>query len=101
MSTFEGTAVGFNKSKKGQRRDYPLYCTTVAQTGQVQDVFNRSGNVHDSNSDKELTYVPTKTWLDNRAFMSATLKAPNQTRELKMSCEQKTRSVHNAKPAPL
>ena len=28
----EGTAVGFNKSKKGQRSYYPLYCT-VAQTG--------------------------------------------------------------------
>ena len=30
----EGTAVGFNKKKKGQRSYYPLFCT-VAQTGQV------------------------------------------------------------------
>ncbi|MGK0230166.1 MAG: hypothetical protein ACI9US_002841 [Gammaproteobacteria bacterium] len=44
----EGTAVGFNKNKKGQRSYYPLYCT-VAQTGQVLGVLNRSGNVHDSN----------------------------------------------------
>lgn len=44
----EGTAVGFNKKKKGQRSYYPLYCT-VAQTGQVFDVLHRSGNVHDSN----------------------------------------------------
>ena len=44
----EGTAVGFNKKKKGQRSYYPLFCT-VAQTGQVLDVWHRPGNVHDSN----------------------------------------------------
>jgi len=46
----EGAAVGFNK-KKGQRSYYPLHCT-VAQTGQVFSVLNRSGNVHDSNGAK-------------------------------------------------
>lgn len=44
----EGTAVGFNKKKKGARSYYPLFCT-VAQTDQVLDVLHRSGNVHDSN----------------------------------------------------
>lgn len=44
----EGTAIGYNKKKKGQRSYYPLFCT-VAQTGQVLDVLHRSGNVHDSN----------------------------------------------------
>jgi hypothetical protein len=44
----EGTAVGFNRKKKGQRSYYPLFCT-IAQTGQVLDVLHRSGNVHDSN----------------------------------------------------
>lgn len=44
----EGTAVGFNKKKKGQRSYYHLFCT-IAQTGQVFDVLPRSGNVHDSN----------------------------------------------------
>lgn len=44
----EGTAVGFNRNKKGQRSYYPLFCT-IAQTGQVFDVFHRPGNVHDSN----------------------------------------------------
>ena len=44
----EGTAVGFNKKKKGARSYYPLYCT-VAQTDQVLDVHHRPGNVHDSN----------------------------------------------------
>jgi hypothetical protein len=44
----EGTAVGFNKKKKGQRSYYPLFCT-VAQTGQVFDVLHRSGNVRDCN----------------------------------------------------
>ena len=43
----EGTAVGFNKKKKGARSYYPLFCT-VAQTGQVFDFLHRSGNVHDS-----------------------------------------------------
>lgn len=44
----EGTAVGFNRKKKGQRSYYPLFCT-VAQTGQVLSLLHRSGNVHDSN----------------------------------------------------
>lgn len=44
----EGTAVGFNRKKKGQRSYYPLFCT-IAQTGQVFDVLHRPGNVHDSN----------------------------------------------------
>ncbi len=47
----EGTAVGFNRKKKGQRSYYPLFCT-VAQTGQVLSVLHRSGNVHDSNGAK-------------------------------------------------
>ncbi len=48
----EGTAVGFNKRKKGQRSYYPLFCT-VAQTGQVLNILHRSGNVHDSNGAQE------------------------------------------------
>jgi hypothetical protein len=48
----EGTAVGFNRLKKGQRSYYPLFCT-VAQTGQVFDVHHRPGNVHDSNGAQE------------------------------------------------
>ena len=43
----EGTAVGFNKKKKGARSYYPLFCT-IAQTLQVLDFLHRSGNVHDS-----------------------------------------------------
>ena len=48
----EGTAVGFNRKKKGQRSYYPLFCT-VAQTAQVLDVLHRSGNVHDSHGAKD------------------------------------------------
>jgi len=48
----EGTAVGFNKKKKGSRSYYPLFCT-VAQTGQVLDLLHRPGNVHDSNGARE------------------------------------------------
>ena len=44
----EGTAVGFNRKKKGARSYYPLFCT-VAQTGQFFDMYHRPGNVHDSN----------------------------------------------------
>ncbi len=47
MRHAEGTAVGFNKKKKGARSYYPLFCT-IAQTGQVLDFLHRSGNVHDS-----------------------------------------------------
>ena len=47
----EGSAVGFNRKKKGQRSYYPLFCT-IAQTGQVLDVWHRPGNVHDSNGAK-------------------------------------------------
>lgn len=47
----EGTAVGFNKKKKGARSYYPLFCT-LAQTGQVLGFLHRSGNVHDSNGAK-------------------------------------------------
>ncbi len=43
----EGTAVGFNKKKKGARSYYPLFCT-IAQTLQVLDFLHRSGDVHDS-----------------------------------------------------
>jgi hypothetical protein len=48
----EGTAVGFNRKKKGARSYYPLFCT-IAQTGQVFDVHHRPGNVHDSHGARE------------------------------------------------
>jgi len=44
----EGTAVGFNKKKKGQRSYYPLFAT-IAQTGQVLNFLHRPGNVNDNN----------------------------------------------------
>ena len=48
----EGTAVGFNKKKKGQRSYYPLFCT-IAQTSQILDFHHRPGNVHDSRDAEE------------------------------------------------
>ena len=48
----EGTAVGYNKKRKGERSYYPLFCT-IAQTAQVLDFLHRSGNVHDSNGAQE------------------------------------------------
>lgn len=43
----EGSAIGFNRKRKGARSYYPLFCT-VAQTGQFLDLLHRPGNVHDS-----------------------------------------------------
>src|ERR1700745_967262 len=59
----EGTAVGFNKEKKGARSYYPLFCT-VAQTGQVLDVLHRSGNVHDSKGSVEFVTAGGKAVLE-------------------------------------
>lgn len=49
----EGSAVGYNKKKKGARSYYPLFCT-IAQTGQFFDFRHRAGNVHDSNGAEKL-----------------------------------------------
>ena len=43
----EGTAVGFNRKRKGARSCYPLF-RTIARTDQVLDVHHRPGNVRDS-----------------------------------------------------
>ena len=48
----EGTAVGYNRKRKGARSYYPLFCT-IAQTHQVFDFLHRSGNVHDSHGARE------------------------------------------------
>jgi hypothetical protein len=56
----EGTAVGFNKKKKGARSYYPLLCT-VAQTGQFFDFHHRPGNVHDSNGAPEFMFESLDT----------------------------------------
>ena len=53
----EGSAVGFNRKKKGQRSYYPLFCT-LAQTGQIVDVWQRSGNAHDSNGAQAFIRMP-------------------------------------------
>src|SRR5262249_53361405 len=43
----EGSAIGYNRQRKGARSYYPLFCT-IAQTGQFLDMLHRPGNVHDS-----------------------------------------------------
>jgi hypothetical protein len=48
----EGTAIGYNPKKKGQRSYFPLFCT-VAQLGQVLSVLHREGNVHDTNGSEQ------------------------------------------------
>jgi hypothetical protein len=68
----EGTAVGFNKQKKGARSYYPLFCT-VAQTGQFLDVYHRPGNVHDSNGVDQFMmqcFEESKKGLKNTIFES-------------------------------
>jgi hypothetical protein len=70
----EGTAVGFNKVKKGARSYYPLFCT-VAQTGQSFDLLHRPGNVHDSNGAEEFMM---------RCFQKAREALPNTLFESRM-----------------
>lgn len=82
----EGTAVGFNKVKKGSRSYYPLYCT-VAQSGQFLDLLHRPGNVHDSKGAGEfmlacftavrehLPSVRLETRIDSAFFSEAILDA--------------------------
>jgi len=68
----EGTAVGFNKQKKGSRSYYPLFCT-VAQTGQFLDALHRPGNVHDSNGADQFMlscFVEAKEHLKNTVLES-------------------------------
>ena len=68
----EGTAVGFNKVKKGARSYYPLFCT-VAQSGQFFDFLHRPGNVHDSNGADEFMmqcFQKAKAALPNTVFES-------------------------------
>lgn len=45
----EGTAIGYNKIRRGAHSYYPLIAT-VAQTSQAFDVLHRPGNCHDSRS---------------------------------------------------
>ncbi len=82
----EGTAVGFNKKKKGQRSYYPLYCT-IAQTASVLDVYHRPGNVHDSNGAEQfilecisavksrLSHAVIEVRMDSAFFSDAIVKA--------------------------
>jgi len=68
----EGSAIGFNKSKKGARSYYPLFCT-VAQTGQIFDMHHRPGNVHDSNGALDFMlrcFQNTKSQLPRTIFES-------------------------------
>ena len=59
--TTEGTAIGYNRKKKGARSYYPLFCT-LAQTGQVFDVYHRPGNVHDSHGAREFILACIQVW---------------------------------------
>jgi hypothetical protein len=68
----EGTAVGFNKMKKGARSYYSLFCT-AAQTAQFFDLLHRPGNVHDSNGAEQFMmqcFDKAKEELKNTLFES-------------------------------
>lgn len=91
----EGTAVGFNKNKKGSRSYYSLYCT-VAQTSQFFDLLHRPGNVHDSNgadqfimqcfdiAKKELKNILFESRMDS-AFFSETILSVLNSRHVKFT----------------
>ena len=57
--------MGYNRKRKGARSYYPLFCT-LAQTGQVFDVYHRPGNVHDSHGAREVL-----TWACIQALKQA------------------------------
>jgi hypothetical protein len=83
MGHAEGTAMGFNKNKKGARSYYDLFCT-VAQTGQFFDRLHRPGNVNDSNGVAEFIracFTEARAVLKNTIFeyrMGADPKLLNQ-----------------------
>ncbi|MGD0331499.1 MAG: transposase, partial [Nitrososphaeria archaeon] len=64
--TTEGTAVGYNPKRKGARSYYPLFCT-LAQTGQVFDVYHRPGNVEFTLSVPFERFVELKKRIQERA----------------------------------
>lgn len=82
----EGTAVGYNKNKKGARSYYPLFCT-VAQTSQFFDLHHRPGNVHDCNgaeqfmmqcfkkAKEELKHTVFESRIDSAFFKDTILSA--------------------------
>ena len=67
----EGSAVGYNKKRKGARSYYPLFCT-VAQTGQFLDMWHRPGNVHDSRDSE--TFITEKVEDVRRLLPSARIE---------------------------
>ncbi len=87
----EGSAVGYNKKKKGQRSYYPLFCT-VAQTSQFFDMLHRPGNVHDSNgaedfieqcvskAKRELPSITVETRMDSAFFSEKQLDSLDEQR---------------------
>lgn len=48
----EGSAVGYNRKRKGARSYYPLFAV-VSQLGMFFDLLHRPGNTHDSRGAKE------------------------------------------------
>jgi hypothetical protein len=56
----EGTAVGFNRKKKGARSYWPLYCT-VAQFACFLDMLHRPGNVNDSSGAREFMLAKVRS----------------------------------------
>ncbi len=70
----QGTAIGFNKKKKGLRSYYPLFCT-IAQTGQFFDMYHRPGNVHDSNGAADFMH---------RCFLKIKSQIPGSLLEARM-----------------
>ena len=64
----EGSAIGYNKKRKGARSYYPLFCT-VSETGQFLDMLHRPGNVHDSRDSE--TFIAEKV-ADVRSVLPCT-----------------------------
>lgn len=85
----KGTAVGFKKTKKRQRRYYPLFCT-AAQTDLTPNVYHRPANVHDYNGAKagilltiRLNSSPRPLWAQKEICIDSTIfrKTPDEALE--------------------
>ena len=103
----EGTADGFNRKKKGQRSYYPLFCT-LAQTGQILDVWHRPGNVHDSNGAeafiRRCIVEERKRWyaLDaHRSFIETQWKPNSWDRRHRFVCVRQRSRIQQKGPVQL
>ena len=105
----EGTAVGFNKKKKGARSYYPLFFKVIVtnKSGSPRRIVafhegrgSQEGIFTKLKSDYQMDYIPVTTRAGNQLYMFADILAHNLTRELQMRLTPRARGT-TAKRAAL